>query len=176
MNYRTLLAAFSLTVATATLAASPPLHYEVVDLLKALPALPKTPAEAARYTVDAQAGGTLKGSPLDTYRARLDAYVASHRRVYDETIAPNVERATKISAAGVAAGGMDFQRMQSDPAYAAAQQQRLAGMSQAEQMAVAMQMQQAMMGPAMSAPAEESGALENSAAVEAAIAQADAQT
>lgn len=94
------------------------------SLFDALPTPPATipAAAAATQVVTAAGNATLRAPAYDSIESRLKAQLAA------------------AAAPQGTAGGVDFARMQSDPAYAAQVQARMQSMSTAEKMAFAQQM------------------------------------
>ncbi len=137
MSHRLLAALF--TLAAATVQAQP--ATTLMQLLDALPAPPATPQEAAQWL---NAEGRLAHPGLMAQRQATEAHRSAMGRIAASDAAAARTQAghqTESLAKGMADIGIDMQRMQSDPAYAAQMQQRIARMSPAEQMALAQRMQ-----------------------------------
>lgn len=112
----------------------------LAQLLAALPEPPATPEQAASW-VDGQ--GKPAHAGLLAQRQAMEAHKAAANRL----LAGDAEAArtqagyrTEALGQGMADIGIDMQRMQSDPAYAAQVQERLRRMTPAEQMALAQRM------------------------------------
>jgi hypothetical protein len=108
------------------------------ELFSAVPALPARSAEAARWFN----GDTLVLPAAQTINAGL----AARRAEIEALLKASGDRSNVV--AGNAAG-IDMARMASDPAYAESVQARMAAMSPQEQMAMAMQLNNAFSGAAL---------------------------
>lgn len=135
-----LLAAASLSLATPAAQAGPPAS--VLSLLNALPELPAG-AEQATAWVDR------RGTPVHAGLLQLQSALEAHRSFVARIAAANGAQHHQQGAVmaealgqGMANEGIDMQRMQRDPAYAQAVQDRIRRMTPAEQMAFAQRMNQ----------------------------------
>lgn len=112
----------------------------LAQLLAALPEPPATPEQAARW-VDGQgqpshAGLLAQHQAMETHKAAANRLLAADA----EAARTQAGYRTEALGQGMADIGIDMQRMQSDPAYAAQVQERLRRMTPAEQMALAQRM------------------------------------
>jgi hypothetical protein len=108
------------------------------ELFAAVPALPSRSAEAARWF----SGDTLVLPAAQS----VEAGIAAGRAQIEAQLKAAGDRSNAV--AGNAAG-IDMARMASDPAYAESVQARMAAMSPQEQMAMAMQLNNAFSGAAL---------------------------
>ncbi len=135
--HRLLAALFALAAATAQAQPATTLP----QLLDALPAPPATPQQAAQWLGTdgrlAHAGLLAQRQAMEDHRGAMNRIAASDAANARTQAGYQVESLAK----GMADIGIDMQRMQSDPAYAAQMQQRIARMTPAEQMALAQRMQ-----------------------------------
>lgn len=110
------------------------------QLLQALPDAPATPEQAAQWLDQ-------EGRIVHQAQTALQQAIAAHKDAMERILSSSAATArtqasyqTEALAQGMSDIGIDMQRMQSDPAYAAQVQQRLQRMSPAEQMALAQRM------------------------------------
>lgn len=133
------IAAF-LVVALAVAAAQAQPATTPSQLLQALPDAPTTPEQAAQW-LDRQ-DKVIHPGYLAVKQA-MDAHTQAMNRIGSGNAAEARTQAgyqVEAVAQGMSSVGIDMQRMQSDPAYAAQVQQRLQRMTPAEQMALAQRM------------------------------------
>ena len=129
-----------LVVALAMAAAQAQPSTTPSQLLQALPEAPTTPEQAAQW-LDRQ------GQVVHPAQLALQQAIAAHKSAAERVLSSDVAAAriqagyqVESLAKGMGDVGIDMQRMQSDPAYAAQVQQRLQRMTPAEQMAFAQRM------------------------------------
>ncbi len=147
MNRRSpqLVRAFVLTsvaLIPALLCAAAAERKSVLELYQAIPPLPSTAAEAARWV---DKGGKVIHPPLLALRADI----AAHKRSIEPIAMAGAQQAQQQGQIvaenmqkGMANVGIDMARMQRDPAYAAQVQEQMKKMSPAEVMAMAQKMNQ----------------------------------
>ncbi len=139
-------ATFGLAPALGALGAASPALAQAPDsvaaLLKALPELPTSAEQAARWV---DKNGRIVHPPL----LQLQAALAEHRQAVQQlasaqgrTSADQGPIATNKLLKGMQEVGIDLQRMQTDAAYAQQVQDRMRRMTPAEQMAMAQRMSQ----------------------------------
>ncbi len=155
----------------AAVAADQPVS--LLALFQRLPDLPATAQEAARWTNG-------PGKITEPHLVALKADLAAHQQWVEKLAAPLAQRAREQGQAqvqdisqGLAAAGIDMQRMQSDPAYAQQMQSRMRSMSPQQLMALSQQMvrpmnQDARLTNEAAAQASESAAIQEAAAAGAA--------
>jgi hypothetical protein len=130
----------TLAALLATAAAHAQPTTRLAELLAALPEPPATPEQAAQW-VD-RAGKPLHPGLLAQREASEAHKAAANRILSRDADAARAQTGYQVEALsqGMADIGIDMQRMQSDPAYAAQVQERLRRMTPAEQMALAQRM------------------------------------
>jgi hypothetical protein len=115
-------------------------------LLNRIPNLPATPKEADKM-VNVIEGEYLKIPAIEALKADLKAHEAAVTKIWGDADAKIRERmgaAPENVAKGVAATGIDMERMKKDPAYAKEMQAKMKAMSPQELMAMSMAMQKGM--------------------------------
>ncbi|MGH8539212.1 MAG: hypothetical protein ACRETW_01730 [Stenotrophobium sp.] len=103
-------------------------------LFEQIPAPPATLAQAGASV------GLIRNPSNNVYLAITDPALRRSRAAWHAGMDAINQAGVDAQTAGTAAAGIDVARMQSDPAYAQQIQQKMASMSQAEKMQMAMQM------------------------------------